>query len=99
MNVHKILTKILPNKNSRSFETYQYKADSDFYHMCKQVKISMKWLLRPQNFLGKNTGMGSHSLLHGIFPTQGSNLGLLLPPGKPMAQMVKNLPAVWETRI
>ena len=26
---------------------------------------------------GKNTGMGCHFLLQGIFPTQGSNLGLL----------------------
>ena len=26
---------------------------------------------------GKNTGVGSHSLLQGIFPTQGSNSGLL----------------------
>ena len=26
---------------------------------------------------GKNTGAGSHALLQGIFPTQGSNLGLL----------------------
>ena len=26
---------------------------------------------------GKNTGMGSHSLLQGILLTQGSNLGLL----------------------
>ena len=32
--------------------------------------------LCPWNSLGKNTGMGSHSLLQGIFPTQGSNLGL-----------------------
>ena len=31
----------------------------------------------PWNFLGKNTGVGCHSLLQGIFPTQGSNLGLL----------------------
>ena len=28
-------------------------------------------------FPGKNTGVGSHSLLQGIFPTQGSNLSLL----------------------
>ena len=28
-------------------------------------------------FPGKNTGVGCHSLLQGIFPTQGSNLGLL----------------------
>ena len=27
--------------------------------------------------LGKNTGVGCHSLLQGIFPTQGLNLGLL----------------------
>ena len=41
---------------------------------------------------GKNTGVGCHALLQGIFPTQGSNPGLLhcqegflslVPPGKP----------------
>ena len=26
---------------------------------------------------GKNTGVGCHAFLQGIFPTQGSNLGLL----------------------
>ena len=47
-------------------------------------------------FSGKNTGVGCHSLLQGIFPTQGSNLCLLrllhwqtnslplAPPWKPM---------------
>ena len=30
----------------------------------------------PWNSTGKNTGVGSHALLQGIFPTQGSNLGL-----------------------
>ena len=29
------------------------------------------------NLPGKSTGVGSHSFLQGIFPTQGSNLGLL----------------------
>ena len=33
-------------------------------------------LLCPWDFLGNNTGVGSHSLLQGIFPTQGSNPGL-----------------------
>ena len=33
-------------------------------------------LLCPWDSPGKNTGVGSHSLLQGIFPTQGSNLGL-----------------------
>ena len=31
----------------------------------------------PWNFPGKNTEVGCHSLLQGIFPTQESNLGLL----------------------
>ena len=34
-------------------------------------------LLCPWNSLGKNTGMGFHFLFLVIFPTQGSNLGLL----------------------
>ena len=34
-------------------------------------------LLCPQDSPGKNTEMGSHSLLQGIFPTQGPNSGLL----------------------
>ena len=34
-------------------------------------------LLRPWDFLGKSTGVGCHLLLQGIFPTQGSNPGLL----------------------
>ena len=32
----------------------------------------------PWNSLGKNTGVGSHFLFQGIFPTQGSNPRLLL---------------------
>ena len=34
-------------------------------------------LLSPWDSPGKNTGVGSHFLLQGIFPTQGLNLGLL----------------------
>ena len=34
-------------------------------------------LLWPWDSPGNNTGMGCHSLLQGIFPMQGSNLGLL----------------------
>ena len=33
--------------------------------------------VRPWNSLGQNTGVGSLSLLQGIFPTQESNWGLL----------------------
>ena len=53
-------------------------------------------LLCPWNSPGKNTGVGCHAHLHGIFPTQGSNPHLwrllhrqvgslpLMPPGKPL---------------
>ena len=34
-------------------------------------------LLCPWNYPGKNSGEGSHSLVQGTFPTQGSNLHLL----------------------
>ena len=39
-------------------------------------------LLRPWDSQGKNTGVGCHFLLQGIFPTQGLNLGL--PPCRQM---------------
>ena len=39
--------------------------------------LSPARLLCPWNFLGKNTGVGCHFLLQGIFPTQESNLSLL----------------------
>ena len=55
----------------------------------------------PWNFLGKNTGVGCHSLLQGILPTQGSNPGLLHcrqtlssePPKKP-SQLANNVVTV-----
>ena len=37
-------------------------------------------LLCPWNSPGKNTGLGCHFLLQGIFPSQGSNLRLLMSP-------------------
>ena len=52
--------------------------------------------------LGKNTGVGCHALLQGVFSTQGSNPGLNLalqvdslltePPGKPKNTRVGSLP-------
>ena len=42
--------------------------------LCNPMSTSF---LFPWNSPGKNTGMGSHSLLQGIFLTQGSNPGLL----------------------
>ena len=37
-------------------------------------------LLCPWRFPGKNTGVGCHALLQGIFPTQGLNLYLFMSP-------------------
>ena len=53
-----------------------------FYFVCESrsvVSDSLRphGLYSPWNSLGQNTGVGSLSLLHGIFPTQGSNTGLL----------------------
>ena len=41
------------------------------------VCLFLNSLLCLWNSPGKNTGMGCHSLLQGLFPTQGSNPGLL----------------------
>ena len=47
------------------------------------------------NSLGKNTGVGSHFLCQGIFLTQGLNLGGV----SLVAQMVNNLPTMWEAGV
>ena len=39
--------------------------------------LSPTRLLCPSDFPDRNTGVGCHSLLQGIFPTQGSDLGLM----------------------
>ena len=39
--------------------------------------VACSRLLHPWDFLGKSSGVGCHFLLQGIFPTQGSNPGLL----------------------
>ena len=63
-------------------------------------------LFCPWNFSGKNTGEGSHSLLSGIFQTQGLNPGLLHcrqvfffffpsePPGKNWVSLTQDLGVV-----
>ena len=43
---------------------------------CSVVSDSLQWTLySPWNSPGQNTGVGSHSLLWGIFPAQGLNPG------------------------
>ena len=43
---------------------------------CSVISLQSHGLYSPLNSPGQNTGMGSLSLLQGIFQTQGSNLGL-----------------------
>ena len=42
-------------------------------HILRPYELQPARLLCPWNFPGKNTGVGCHALLQGIFPTQGSN--------------------------
>ena len=44
--------------------------------LCDPMDCGPARLLRPGDSPGKNTGVGCHSLLQGIFLTQGSNPGL-----------------------
>ena len=46
--------------------------------LCKLMVCSPTGLLCPWDSPGKNTGVGCHSLLQGIFLIQESNLGLPL---------------------
>jgi len=45
-------------------------------HLCSTL-CDPHGLYGPWNSPGQNTGVGRHSLLQGIFPTQGSNSGIL----------------------
>ena len=53
-------------------------------HLCSVMSSSLRLhglqptkFLCPRDFLGKNTGVGFHFHLQGIFPTQGSTPSLL----------------------
>ena len=65
-----------------SVKIYIYIYNNICYHLesesCSIMSDSLQThgLYSPWNSPGQNTGMGSLSLLQGIFPTQGSNLGL-----------------------
>ena len=69
--------------------------------------LQLTKLLRPRDSPGKNTGVGCHFLLQGIFLTQGSNLGhphcrrmlyTLSHQGSPTIKIWKTA-ADWEIRL
>ena len=60
--------------NNRNIRKYTYLNESE---SCSVLSDSLRPSgLSPRNSPGQNTGVGSLSLLQGIFPTQGSNPGL-----------------------
>ena len=64
------------HSSSRS-EIYMviYESESECFSVVSD-SLQPHELYSPWNSPGQNTGVGSLSLLRGIFPTQGSNLGL-----------------------
>ena len=76
-----LLTILLPH----NFSTYYVNEEYKYLSVSRSVMSNFLWpqRLQPTRFLcpwntpGKNTGVGCHFLLQGIFLTQGSNLGLL----------------------
>ena len=66
------------------------------WKLLSRVSLWPHGLYSPWNSLGQNTGVGSLSLLQGIFPTQGSN------PGLPHCRQIlyqlshKGSPWIWE---
>ena len=71
--------------------TYDPKVKSESHSVVSNT-LRPHGLFSPWNYPGQNTGVGSLSLLQGIFPTQGLNPGLqhcrwiffpAEPPGKP----------------
>ena len=68
--------KVFPEKQQARKLTIDIKSGNE---SCSFVSDSLwpRGLYSPWNSPGQNTGVGSLSLLQGIFPTQGSNPGLL----------------------
>ena len=53
---------------------FSFLASNEMSSIAMKVKVDLLFAT-PRNSLGQNTGVGSLSLLQGIFPTQGSNPG------------------------
>ena len=60
-------------------------SDVKVAQLCPTLCSSMDYTYSLWNSPGQNTGVGSHSLPQGIFPTQGSNPGLLSHKGSLMS--------------
>ena len=59
------------------FSRQEYQSGLPFPSLVGHIGLQTTRILCPWNSPGKNTGVGSHSLLQDIFLTQGLNLGLV----------------------
>ena len=64
------------SKKNYSKEVKESESHSVVFYSLQSHGLQPARLLRPLNSPGKNTGVGSCSLLQGVFPTQGSNPGI-----------------------
>ena len=91
---HALLQRIFPTQGSNPGDKYsvQIRSVAQLHlTLCSSMDFSSPGSSVHGDSSGKNTGVGCHALLQGIFPTQESNPGLLLqadslpsePPQKP----------------
>ena len=71
---------LLDKQRDEAHPDWDKSANITFYNgLTDDVKVShsVVWTLcNPMDYTGQNTGLGSLSLLQGIFPTQGLNPGI-----------------------
>ena len=65
---------------------YMIRVEESESHSVVSNSLRPHALYSPWNSLGQTTGVGSHSLLQGIFPTQGSNPGADSLPAEPQGK-------------
>ena len=76
-NQHDSVKQLPSIKNKKNYKKfYNQKSEREVAQSCPTLCDPMDGK-GPWDFPGKNTGVGCHFLLQGIFPTQGWNPGLL----------------------
>ena len=75
--IYYLKEKLLESTNSVKLQYVKCESHSVMSHSLQPYKLQPAWLLCAWNSPGQNTGVGSHSLLQGIFPTQWLSPGLL----------------------
>ena len=66
-----------PSATADVFEKRESVSRSVMFDSLQPHGLQPTRILCPWDFPGKDTGVGCHFLLHGVFPTQGLNPGLL----------------------